>query len=145
MVTPMFPCVAVFAVRVSAVPVPLCAPCAVTLSAFIAANLPAAAAAGGKAAVTAGTRKGRNVRKGFMLAGLAALAGCTSDPGFTGVSGVREATATEVLACTYISDISMRPSLYGPVLGQEALKYARNLIGPDEVIDAALAKALGAA
>ncbi len=48
--------------------------------------------------------------------------GCTSDPGFTGVSGVREATAGDVLACHYISDISMRPSLYGPVLGQEALE-----------------------
>jgi hypothetical protein len=63
-----------------------------------------------------------------MLAGLAALAGCTNDPGFTGVSGVREAQAGEVLACAYISDISMRPSLYGPVLGQESLKYARNTI-----------------
>ena len=51
MFTLMFPCVAVFAVRVSAVSVPLCAPCAVTLSAYIAANLPAAASAGGRAAV----------------------------------------------------------------------------------------------
>lgn len=68
------------------------------------------------------------MRKMSMLAGLAMLAGCTNDPGFTGVSGVREAQAGEVLACSYVSDISMRPSLYGPVLGQEALKYARNTI-----------------
>lgn len=71
------------------------------------------------------------MRSQAMLAGVLALAGCTSDPGFTGVSGVREATAGDVLACHYISDISMRPSLYGPVLGQEALKYARNTIMAD--------------
>ncbi|MCV2869834.1 hypothetical protein OEW28_14455 [Defluviimonas sp. WL0002] len=47
------------------------------------------------------------------------------------MSGVREATPGEVASCRYISDISMRPSLYGPVLGQEALKYARNTIMAD--------------
>jgi len=68
--------------------------------------------------------------RGIMALALAAvpLAACTNDPGFTGVYGVREATAGEVSACRYISDITMRPSLYGPVLGQEALKYSRNKI-----------------
>lgn len=69
------------------------------------------------------------MRKIMALAlATAPIAGCTNDPGFTGVYGVREAAATEVSACRYISDISMRPSLYGPVLGQEALKYSRNTI-----------------
>ena len=77
-------------------------------------------------------RKGQIVRIGATLVcAAAALAACTNDPGFTGVSGVREAAATDVAACRYISDISMRPSLYGPVLGQEALKYARNTIMAD--------------
>lgn len=72
------------------------------------------------------------MRKIAALAVLAAVtAGCTNDPGFTGVSGVREAEAGEVLACRYISDISARPALYGPVLGQEALKYSRNTILAD--------------
>lgn len=64
-----------------------------------------------------------------LLAVLSAVIfGCTNDPGFTGVSGVREAAPGDVLACRYISDISARPALYGPVLGQEALKYSRNTI-----------------
>ncbi|MCV2863813.1 hypothetical protein [Defluviimonas sp. WL0075] len=76
-------------------------------------------------------RKGRIVRITAFLFCAAALAGCTNDPGFRGVIGVREARAEDVLACRYISDISMRPSLYGPVLGQQALKYARNTIMAD--------------
>ena len=63
--------------------------------------------------------------------GLAALvAACTSDPGFTGVAGVREATAAEVTACTYVTDISGSPSVYGP-LATQGLKYMRNKIMAD--------------
>ncbi|WP_413870910.1 hypothetical protein [Albidovulum sp.] len=66
-----------------------------------------------------------------QLAALAAgLAGCTRDPGFTGVAGVREATAAEVAVCTYVSDIRMRPGTYG-VLADQGLKYARNTIMAD--------------
>lgn len=58
---------------------------------------------------------------------LAAVAGCTSDPGFTGVPGVREAEATEVAACAYVSNIGMTPGVFGP-LAEEGLKYARNKV-----------------
>ncbi len=61
---------------------------------------------------------------------VAALAACTSDPGFTGVSGVREAQATEVAGCRYLSNISMVPGVYGP-LATQGLKYARNKIKAD--------------
>lgn len=65
-----------------------------------------------------------------IAAMVAGLAGCTNDPGFRGVSGVREASAAEVTACRYITDISMRPGVYG-VLAEEGLKYARNTIMAD--------------
>ncbi len=58
------------------------------------------------------------------------LAGCTDDPGFTGVSGVREATQSEVGQCKYVMDISGRPGVYGPLL-QQGLKYTRNSIMAD--------------
>lgn len=62
---------------------------------------------------------------GFLLvAGL--LAGC-DDPGFKGVPDVREATAGEVGMCRYVSDISDRPGVYGPLLS-EGIKYAHNSI-----------------
>lgn len=65
-----------------------------------------------------------------MLTGMAVLAACTGDPGFTGVPGVREATAAEVAQCRYISNISMTPGVYGP-LATQGLKYARNKIKAD--------------
>lgn len=64
-----------------------------------------------------------------LLACLAALAAC-NDPGFTGVSSVREATAADVAQCRYISNISMTPGVYGPFATQ-GLKYARNKIKAD--------------
>jgi hypothetical protein len=64
-----------------------------------------------------------------LLAGLAVLAAC-SDPGFTGVAGVREATTAEVAQCRYISNISMTPGVFGP-LATQGLKYARNKIKAD--------------
>ena len=66
----------------------------------------------------------------LMVVLMAALAGCTSDPGFTGVSGVREAAKAEVAACTYVTDISGSPSVYGP-LATQGLKYMRNKIMAD--------------
>ena len=44
----------------------------------------------------------------IIAAGLAAVTGCTSDPGFTGVAGVREARPEEVALCRRITDISGR-------------------------------------
>jgi hypothetical protein len=71
------------------------------------------------------------MRQGLTLAAVAALvAGCTGQPGFTPVYGVREATPAEVAACRYISDISMTPGVYGP-LAAPGLKYARNSIMAD--------------
>ncbi len=64
---------------------------------------------------------------GGVILIMAALAGCTADPGFTGVSGVREADAAAVAACAYVSDIGMTPGVYGP-LATQGLKYARNKI-----------------
>ncbi len=60
----------------------------------------------------------------------ASLLACTRDPGFVGVAGVREATAAEVAACTYVSDIRMRPGTYG-LLADQGVKYARNTIMAD--------------
>ena len=62
-----------------------------------------------------------------MLTGGITLSACTSDPGFTGVSGVREVTAQEISQCKYISDISMTPGVYGQ-LATQGLKYARNKV-----------------
>lgn len=67
---------------------------------------------------------------GRGVAVLAALAGCTNDPGFTGVPGMREAEATGVTGCRYVSNISMTPGVFGP-LAEEGLKYARNKIMAD--------------
>ena len=61
-----------------------------------------------------------------------ALGACTSDPGFTGVAGVREAEAAEVAACAYVSNIGMTPGVFGP-LAEEGLAYA-----PKKVIQSAL-------
>lgn len=58
------------------------------------------------------------------------MAGCTDDPGFTGVTGVREATLADVGQCKYLMDISGRPGVYGPLL-QQGLKYTRNSIMAD--------------
>lgn len=61
----------------------------------------------------------------FPVVALTALTAC-NDPGFRGVSGVRSATEAEVVNCRYVSDISVEPGLYGPVIGERALAYARN-------------------
>lgn len=56
-----------------------------------------------------------------------ALAGCT-DAGFRGVTGVRNATEAEVASCRYVTTITMKPGVYGPVLADQGIKYARNKV-----------------
>lgn len=70
------------------------------------------------------------IRKFLPLAALGALGAC-NDPGFTGVNGVTDALASQVTACTYITDIRMTPGVYGPVLTDRALLYARNKVMAD--------------
>lgn len=68
----------------------------------------------------------------LALAALLLAAGCTTDPGFTGVPGVREADATEVASCAYVANIGMTPGVFGP-LADQGLKYARNKVMEDAV------------
>lgn len=63
-----------------------------------------------------------------VLIGVLILSGCvTDDPGFRGVTGVREITAEEAAACTYVMNIRSKPSVYGP-LAQQGLRYSRNQV-----------------
>lgn len=64
------------------------------------------------------------------LALLAVLAACSGDPRFTGVPDVREASGAEVATCAYVTDIAMKPGVYGP-LADQGLAYARNSIKLD--------------
>ena len=61
----------------------------------------------------------------FLILAVAALAGC-NDPGFRGVQGVRVAQASEVGACRLVENIDMQPGVYGPILAERGVKYARN-------------------
>ena len=61
----------------------------------------------------------------ILAMGSAVLAGCTSDPEFVGVPGMREASAAEVGQCRYVTDIRSKPGVYG-VLAAQGLRYARN-------------------
>jgi hypothetical protein len=63
----------------------------------------------------------------ILIATVLALAGC-DDPGFRGVPEVRTATAAEVGSCRLISHISMTPAVYGPVLAEQGVRYARNKV-----------------
>ncbi len=66
-------------------------------------------------------------RNGALALALLLPAACASnDPGFAGVPGIREAEAGEVTACTYISNVNVTPSVFGPVLGDQGVKYSRN-------------------
>ncbi|HEY0276145.1 MAG TPA: hypothetical protein VGC31_08765 [Paenirhodobacter sp.] len=56
---------------------------------------------------------------------IALVAGC-NDPGFRGTTAVRVASADEVGACRFIENVSVKPSVYGPVLGDQGVKYSRN-------------------
>lgn len=63
----------------------------------------------------------------FVLPAVLALAAC-NDPGLVGVTGVTEATAAEVAGCTLLTNIRMAPGVYGPVLADPGLRYARNSV-----------------
>ena len=54
------------------------------------------------------------------------LAACTAPAGLTGVPDVRVISAAEATACTPVEVLSMTPGLYGPVIGEQAVEYARN-------------------
>jgi hypothetical protein len=69
-------------------------------------------------------------REAAIILLIAGLAGCT-DPGFTGVAGVRVAEQPDVAACRYLTDIRMTPGVYGPVLADQGLRYARNKVMAD--------------
>lgn len=71
------------------------------------------------------------IRPLIALALPLALLACSRDPGFVGVAGVREAEATAVAACAYVTDIRMTPGVYGPLLAQQGLSYARNRVKED--------------
>jgi len=63
--------------------------------------------------------------RGTGLAALALLlAGCTAMPGQQGAT-LREATAADVGNCRYITDLTMTPGVYGPVVTEQALALAR--------------------
>jgi len=63
--------------------------------------------------------------RGTGLAALALLlAGCTAMPGQQGAT-LREATAAQVGNCRYITDLTMTPGVYGPVVTEQALALAR--------------------
>jgi hypothetical protein len=66
----------------------------------------------------------------LVAAIIAPLSACIRDPGSTGVSGMREATAAEVAQCRYISDIRSTPGTYG-ILASPGVRYARNRILAD--------------
>ena len=69
-----------------------------------------------------------------VLAALA-LAACAPAPGLVGAPGVRIVTTeAEVAACTPVLVYTRTPGLFGPVVGEQALEYARN-----EVLAAAAA------
>ena len=64
---------------------------------------------------------------GFGL--VAALAAC-GVPGQTG-GPMREAGPAEVAACRYVTDITMTPGVYGPVLTERALALGRSRVKAD--------------
>lgn len=71
------------------------------------------------------------MRSVFLIAAtLGPLGACTQDPGFTGVSGIREASASEVAQCSYVSDFRSTPGTYG-ILASPGVRYARNRIMAD--------------
>ncbi len=62
----------------------------------------------------------------FLLLAGTLLAACEPAPGLVGVPEVRVVSAAEVTSCTPLEIISTTPGLYGPVVGQQAIEYARN-------------------
>lgn len=68
--------------------------------------------------------------RGAMTVSLVVLlAGC-GVPGQTG-GPMREAGPAEVAACRYITDLTMTPGVYGPLLTERALTLARARVKAD--------------
>ena len=67
------------------------------------------------------------MRAGWLVTGLV-LAGCAAAPG---AQTVREATAAETRACAYVTDITMTPGVYGPILTEQALALGRARVKAD--------------
>ncbi len=61
-----------------------------------------------------------------LIATATIIAACQPAPGLVGVPEVRLASSAEVVTCTPVQIISTTPGLYGPILGQQAIEYARN-------------------
>ncbi len=70
----------------------------------------------------------RFLRIGALGLGLGLILSGCNDPGLRGVPEVRMASAGEVTQCRLVTTITNEPGLYGPVLGREAERYARNKI-----------------
>lgn len=62
---------------------------------------------------------------------IVALGACTQPP--TGTANLREASAAEVGACTYLTDIQMTPGVYGPLLAERGLANAYQKVRADAV------------
>jgi hypothetical protein len=67
------------------------------------------------------------MRRYLLVLSLFGLAAC-NDPGFIGVGGVLAVEESEVAACRLVSNITMEPGVYGPVLAEQGLRYARNRV-----------------
>ena len=67
------------------------------------------------------------MRRALLLVPFCLIAAC-DDPGFTGVSGVRAVGESQVASCRFLSTITMEPGVYGPVLAEQGLRYARNKV-----------------
>ncbi|MEL6645247.1 MAG: hypothetical protein AAFQ79_15055 [Pseudomonadota bacterium] len=63
-----------------------------------------------------------------LVLGLAplALAACEPASGFVGAPGMTVASDAEVAACTPTKVYTTTPGVYGPVVGEQALEFARN-------------------
>ena len=67
----------------------------------------------------------RDIMRIRPVLALLALAACTPDPGLVGVPGMRVATDDQIKGCTYVTNMTVTPSVYG-VLAEEGLRYSRN-------------------
>ncbi|MEM9476283.1 MAG: hypothetical protein AAGA71_13395 [Pseudomonadota bacterium] len=61
----------------------------------------------------------------LVLAPLA-LAACDPSPGLDGAPAMNVASAEEVAACTPTKIYTTTPGVFGPVVGEQAMEFARN-------------------
>ena len=60
------------------------------------------------------------------IALLPLVAACSAPAGLTGVPDIRVISAIEASSCEPLEILSTTPGLYGPVIGQQAIEFARN-------------------